>query len=62
VSGNSSMAQKRVLGINEYVSIRRSFKEMYGKDIEFLTLLGAFPQITDVEDKKKLVKLNIPKI
>ena len=60
VSKDSPLSKKRKNIVKEYTTIRKAHAEVYGKDVEVLTVLGALPQQWDLENWKVLVNLKIP--
>jgi hypothetical protein len=55
------MMAKRLNGIEEYCTLRQEYAKVYGKHVEVLKVMGAQPQVTDVDKWNQLVELKIPK-
>jgi len=60
VTKDAPLSKKRKNIVKEYSTIRTAHAQVYGKDVEVLTVLGALPQQWEIENWKVLVDLKIP--
>jgi len=60
VTKDAPLSKKRKNIVKEYTTIRTAHAQVYGKDVEVLTVLGALPQQWEIENWKVLVDLKIP--